>query len=361
MPLARVTLVLVLSVGVLVGCRKPDSEQRALPPPPLPSTSAAVAAVVGSVLADVRSRLSVAAPAWQLQPLAFGSRLFVRLQQDGAQVYSVPELKLLYEQKLSGPRGVVALPGGSVLVVGDVAAYRVDPGARRAVELAPVPWVPGTVLLPERRDPGTVWGVQRGGRLFVQQKLVKKGDTGASEPISLDGYEGGAVAALRDAAFLFRSTAGVSRSMPRGRPLAYATPFDAWRILPAPRVDQAWLVGADGSVERVQLADRLSVVQKLSLGAAPIDVTSNRDYLAAVVVDEPKGTERRFRLVVHTNEGAPVLDRPLPPGPAATGENWSEATVRDRHVALSESEPLVAVGGSGALEILKLPGGEKVL
>jgi hypothetical protein len=64
---------------------------------------------------------------------------------------------------------------------------------------------------------------------------------------------------------------------------------------------------------------------------------------------------------VFTNDGAPVLDRPLSPGAPATGENWSQAAVRDRNVALSESEPLVAVGGSGALEILKLPRGEKIL
>jgi hypothetical protein len=358
MPLGRA--ILVLSLAVFVGCRDTGSK-RALPPPPVPSGSSALAAAVGSVLADVRSRLSVAAPSWQLQPLAFGQGLLVRLRGDGAEVYSVPQLKLLYEQKLSGPRGVVALAGGSVLVVGEGAAYRVDPGARRALEIAPVPWVPGTVLLPERREPGIVWGVQRGGRLFVEQKLMKKGEFLASELLSLEGYEGGPVTSLRDAAFLFRSNAGVSRSMPRGRPRTYPTPFEAWRILPAPRVDQAWLVAADGAVERVQLADRLAVVQKLSLGAAPIDVAANGDYLAAVVVDEPKGSERRFRLVVLTNDGAPVLNRPLPPGPPATGENWSEAAVRDRNVALSEFEPLVAVGGVGALEILKLPTGEKVL
>jgi hypothetical protein len=359
MPLGRATL--VLSLVVLVGCRDGGSKPRVLPPPPAASGSAALAAVVGSVLADVRSRLSVAAPSWQLQPLAFGNALFVRLREDAAEVYAVPQLKLLYEQKLSGPRGVVALAGGSVLVVGEAAAYRVDPGARRALELAPVPWVPGTVLLPERRDPGIVWGVQRGGRLFVEQKLLKKGELQASEPLSLDGYEGGAITSLRDAAFLFRSTAGVSRSMPRGRPRAYPTPFEAWRLLPAPRIDQAWLVAADGAVERVQLTDRVTVVQKLSFGAAPIDVTANRDYLAAVVVDEPKGSERRFRLVVFANDGTRVLERPLPPGPPATGENWSEAAIRDRNVALSESEPLVAVGGVGALEILKLPSGEKIL
>lgn len=351
---------LVLTFAVFLGCRDADSNKRALPVP-RPSSSDALSRAVGSVLADMRSRLSVAAPAWQLQPLAFGSRLFVRLREESAEVYSVPELKLLYEQKLSGPRGAVALAGGAVLVVGESEAYRVDPGAKRAVEIAPLPWVPGTVLLAERREPGIVWGVQRGGRLFVEQKLVKKDERRANEPFSFEGYEGGAVTALRDAAFLFRSSAGVSRSMPRGRPVVYATPFDAWRILPAPRVDQAWLVAADGAVERVQLTDRLSVVQKLSLGAAPIDVAANRDYLAAVVVDEPTGAERRFRLVVLTNEGARVLDRPLSPGPPATGENWAEAAVRDRSVALSESEPLVAVGGSGALQILKLPSGEQAL
>lgn len=352
---------LVSMFGLAFGCRQAEPEKRALPPPVPSASSDVVAQIIGSTLVDVRSRLSVAAPAWQLQPLAFGRGLFVRLREASAEVYSVPELKLLYEQTLSGPRAVTPITGGSVLVVGEAAAYRVDPGARRAVELAPVTWVPGTVLLPERREPGVVWGVQRGGRLFVEHKLVKPGARLESEPLSLEGYEGGAVTSLRDAAFLFRSSSGVARSMPRGRPVAYKTPFAAWRVLPAARVDQAWLIAEDGSVERVQLADRLFVVQKFSLGAAPVDVAASKDVLAAVVVDEPRGAERRFRLVVFTPDGAPVLDRPLPAGPPAVGENWAEAAVRDRTVALSETEPLIAVGGAGALQILKLPSGDKVL
>jgi hypothetical protein len=166
---------------------------------------------------------------------------------------------------------------------------------------------------------------------------------------------------LRDGALLYRSNDGVRRGMPGGRSERFRPEVEAWRLLPGRRIDQAWAITADGSIELWQLTDRVVRVTAFTLGAPPFDVTASESHLAAVVVDEGANRPRRFRLLVFTAEGERVLERALPEGPPPQGENWAELAVRDRHVALSSTEPLVAVGGPGALTVFRLPGGETVL
>jgi hypothetical protein len=160
--------------------------------------------------------------------------------------------------------------------------------------------------------------------------------------------------------FLYRSTDGVRRALPEGRPQPFAPDFRPWRLLPGRRVDEAWAVAEDGRVELWQLGERLLVKARFTAGAAPFSAAASSDYLALVLVDET-AAERRFRLRVFQNDGTPILERVLPPGPPETGEDWTEVAVRDRHVALSETEPLVAVGGPGALQVFRLPAGDQVL
>jgi hypothetical protein len=311
------------------------------------------------VLASVRARISLAAPAWQLQPLCFGRHLLVRLQSDRVEVITLPELATALEKKLDGARGVVAIAGGSIVAVGANVALRLDPGAKAPVRLPPVPWLPGTLLLPERRDSNFLWAVASVGKSFLRQRLVLDPAGAFDKEITLEGYDGGPVTALRDGAFLYRADGGVRRSLPEGRPRPFATEFAPWRLLPGRRVDEAWAVAEDGRIELWQLGERLLVKARLTAGAAPFDAAASPDYLALVVIEEPGNAERRFHLRVFGNDGALVLDHTLEPGPPETGEDWTELAVRDRHVALSDTDPLVAVGGTGALEVFRLPGGER--
>jgi hypothetical protein len=133
-----------------------------------------------------------------------------------------------------------------------------------------------------------------------------------------------------------------------------------WRLLSGRRIDQAWAVAADGTVELWQLTGRVHVLRRFELGAAPFDVASNEAYLAAVVVEEGKGP-RRFLLRVFDDQGIRVLERELPPDPPARGDKWAVKAVADRHVVLGDPEPIVAVGGPGALQVWALPNGASLL
>ncbi len=356
---------LLFAAGALsCSCRHEPSPQRSAPSAPAfaaPPEESPGARAVASVLASVHEKISLAAPAWQLQPLAFGRHLLVRLEQDRVEVLSTPELTSNMEVKLDGARAAVALAGGSVVVAGASAALRLDPGAKAPVRLPPIAWFPGTLLVPERRDSNLVWALHAGGKSSVRQRLALDPTLSFDKEVTLEGYNGGALASLRNGAFLFASAGGVRSALPENRPRSFSTEFPPWRLLPARRVDQAWAVAADGRVELWQLGDRLLVKQRFSAGAAPFDADASPDYLALVVVDEPGDAERRFRLLVFDNDGNRVLEHALAPGAPESGRDWTELAVRDRHVVLSESDPLVAVGGPGALEVLRLPTGERLL
>jgi len=355
-------LVATALLGTAACERAPEPRQEV---PPEPSATADPAELreraVASALASVRSRLPLAAPDWRLQPLASGRRLLVRTTDDKVEAYRTDDFKLAFEKTLDGPRGTVELAGGSVLVVGKDATLRVDPGANKPVVLPPFVFMPGTELLPERRDPGTVLIVERATRSLLKQPLSRAADAGRGESLPLDEYDGGPIAVMRDGAVLYRGSGGVRRAMPGGRPRSLTTAFVPWRLLPGRRVDQAWAVAADGSVELWQVGERLVVQAKLALAAPPFDVTASSEYFGAVTVEEGAGKARVFRLSVFTNEGERILDEALAPGPSAEGEGWAARAVRDRHVALGETEPFVAVGGAGALRVLRLPEGTVLL
>jgi hypothetical protein len=218
--------------------------------------------------------------------------------------------------------------------------------------------------VPERRDQGFLWAVQRENRVLARHRFPRANAAPPSgqDLVTPEGYEGGPLTVLRDGALLYRASDGIRRGLP-GSPRSerYRAELAPWRLLPARRIDQAWAIGADGAVELWQLTDRLVVVNRFALGAAPFDVAASETHLGAVVIDEGRGVPRRFRLLVHSNEGARVLERVLPDGPPPVGENWAELAVRDRHVALSGTEPLVAVGGSGSLRVYRLTDGTTAL
>jgi hypothetical protein len=360
--LARAAL---LAVGLGAGCEKAPPPE----PPAIPSgrseeeiRAERTEQAVASALASVRSRLSLAAPEWELQPLATGRRLLVRLTLDKLEAYALPDAKLAFEKPLDGPRAAVTIAGGSVVAIGRLDSFRVDPGAKEPARLPSLVYTPGTLVLPERRDSASLWNLERATRSLLKQPLVSGPQAIRGHTVALDGYDGGPVTVLRDGAVLFRAGREVRRAMPGSRPqVLRGSALEPWRLLPGRRIDQAWAVAADGAVEHWQLTDRVQVLERFALGAPPFDVASNETHLAAVVVKEGGAGPRRFLLRVFDEKGTPALERDLPPDPPPRGDQWAVRAVADRHVVLGEPEPIVAVGGPGALRIWSLPGGSLLL
>jgi hypothetical protein len=276
-------------------------------------------------------------------------------------VYSMPAGALLFQWPVVEGRGAVQIAGGSVVVVAKAEAFRVDPGAKEPIRLPPIPFLPGTVLLPDRKDSSGLWSVHSVGHVLARHVLDISGKRRIEDVVPLADYDGGPVTAMRDGALLYRASDGVRRALPGGRAHPLKSALVPWRLLPGRRVDQAWAVAENGAVELWQVGERIAVVARRSLDAAPFAVAASAEYFAAVVVEEGKGTPRRFRLVVLSEKGDAVMRVDLPDEAPVQGEKWAALAGRDRHVALADSEPLVAVGGPGSVRVLRIPDGQSVL
>jgi hypothetical protein len=357
-----VRLVVVLLAFLGLGCEREGVSERRDAAMFAPSGPSRRERAVASVVASVRGReLRIGAPEWQLQPLAFGRGLLVRLAADRVEAYAMPAGERLFEHPLEAPRGTVEIAGGSVVVVAGDQSLRVDPGAREPVRLPAVPFLPGTVLVPDRRDSSGLWSVHVAGRVLARHVLAISDRRTVQGVVPLTDYDGGPVAAMRDGALVYRAKNGVRRALPGGRAHPLKCDIVPWRLLAGRRVDQVWAIAANGDVELWQIADRIVVVARHTLGAAPFDVAANSEYLAAVVVEEGTGAPRRFRLVLLSEKGEAVLRHDLGGDPPVEGERWAALAGQDRHVALAETEALVAVGGPGGFRVLSIPGGETVL
>jgi hypothetical protein len=361
--IAPVRAFVVLTVLLAFGCERERTVERPDASPSLaPSGPSPGARVAASVVASVRAReLRVGAPPWQLQPLAFGRNLLVRLAADRVEAYSMPAAERLFEVPFEKPRGTVEIAGGSLVVVGAGSSLRIDPGAKEPVRLSGVPFLPGTVLVPDRKDSSGLWLVHSAARVLARHVLDISGKQSIHAVVPLADYDGGPITAMRDGALIYRAGTGVRRALPGGRAHPFSCDIVPWRLLPGRRVDQAWAIDETGNVELWQVGDRIAVLARHALGAAPFDVATDGQYLAAVVVEEGTGAPRRFRLVVLSEKGEQLLGNDLGAEPPAEGDRWAALAGQDRHVALSDAEALVAVGGPGGMRVLEIPSGRVVL
>lgn len=354
------------ALGLLLGTGCDREPVRPVPAGPSASEVASarqaiVAKLVASALSDVRAhKLELAAPEWEECRVAFGRRLLVRLGPSTLDAFSVPSMTPLFSEPLEGPRGLVELAGGSVLAIGAEVTLRVDPDAKTPLRLPRVPATPGAVFLPERRNSTQIWAVHRGAGIAARHELSLERELSLTDTITLEGYDGGPIAAMKNGELLYRSSDGVRITVPEGRPRRARAELRAWRLLPARRVDQAFALTADGQVELWQLGQGLLVRQRTSLGGRPISATSSGDRVAAVLVHEtPSG--RSFELRVLSADGKGAFQRPLGAPAATLDEDWAAKLVADHGVALSESDDFVAVGGPTRLRVFALADGKAVL
>jgi hypothetical protein len=352
-----------LAILAVLGCdREPP---RALPAGPSPSQVASarqaiVTKLVASALSEVRARkLELVPPEWEDRRVAFGRRLLVRLGSSRLEAFAVPSMTPLFSEALEGPRGLVELPGGSVLAIDVDAALRIDPDAKTPVRLPRISATPGVVFLPERRNSAQVWAVHRSGGIAARHELALDRKLSLLDTITLEGYDGGPIAAMKNGELLFRSADGVRITVPEGRPRSARADIRPWRLLPARRVDQAFAVSAEGEVRLWQLGEGLLVRRRLELGSRPISAASSGDVLAVVTVKEaPAG--RAFELRVIGPEGETLLSLPLGAPAEPLGEDWAAKLVAEHDVSISESDGLVAVGGPSRLRVFSLRDGKSV-
>lgn len=367
---------LLAAVGLLACSRdeppepaEPPREKPALPlsaapalpsaPAPRPPSSAAALAI-----AEVRKRaLSLAAPDAAPPRLAFGRGFLVQARSDGVRLLDSTSGAELASVPLREPRAVAPMPWGSVLAVGLDESLRLDPGGRVLRGLTRLSLLPGAEVLPSLETLERVWIVDRRARSLQRVALSADAGLGLEAQAEVPEFDGRAFTMLRDGSWAFSSGNGLLVRSSGGRTRSFALPTPPggiWRMLPAPRIDQVWLVTETGDLVLVELGERARVVRTVATGLVPFAVAATPTRLAFVSVSPPPQDPRRFFLHVYTPLGERVFTDELASAAMTAHSDWVESVLRERHLTLG-GEPLrIAVGGADSVRVYDAVAGTRL-
>jgi hypothetical protein len=130
-----------------------------------------------------------------------------------------------------------------------------------------------------------------------------------------------------------------------------------WRLLPAARLDQLWVVSEDGEVELWTLIPNAPLVRKFRVAERPYEAVAAADALAFVTVVQERGQARHFLAIVYNGKGTERFRVELPNDPATSSENWLSNVTQNKGIAVSEGEKKLAVGGPTWLRLWDLETG----
>jgi hypothetical protein len=244
---------------------------------------------------------------------------------------------------------------GSLIALGLTGGVRLESRFTKPRAFAHVAFFPGAALFPDLSDPSHFFVFYAGEKQLLHYAF--EAEAGSFLPIEdqfpLEGCVGAPVL-LRDGAFVCTTTDGIERRAPRGRETRFKLPtvVGAVRLVPAKRLDELFAVLATGEVIHVRLQVGAPVLGTFQLPARPFAAVGNAEALAFVLVSRPApGSPRHFTLSVTDLEGQERYKAELPSPSASAGDDWLETVIGDKNLAISEFEPLVAVGGPDSVGV----------
>jgi hypothetical protein len=322
-------------------------------PAPLPSLLPPIA----RALEDVREqKLEILPPRDVTSSVFFGKGRLAQAMGDKVVFRDTKDGAVIAESTLGGVRDLTAGVDGSLIALGARGGARLEPNSAKPRTFPHVAFFPGAALFPDLEDPTHFYVYYAGeGQLF---HYAFGAEAGTFLPID-DTYTLagciGALALTRDGAFLCTTADGVERRAPRGHEARFKLPqgvSPAVRLIPAKRLDEVFSVSQTGEVVRLRLQQGVPVLGRFQLPALPYAAAGNGEALAFVLVSAPApGTARRWTLLVTDFDGQERFKVDLVSKAAPASEDWLEAVLGDKNLAISELGPLVAVGGSSSITV----------
>jgi hypothetical protein len=290
--------------------------------------------------------------------LAFGRGVLGQLTDNEVRVFDTRDFKLRGSHSLEGPRVLVELADGGLLAVGSSQALRFDPhNGKFSTSPRPVLLLPGVELRADAVSADRVWLFDAGSSSDASARppklssfLLTPSAVGLLLPdreASLELEPGGVLGATREGVWLYVGKKQAERLGPGGARLSKLRMpelTDLLWMLPARRLDQAYLVHSGGGVSRAVVSPTFKQLGSVRLAGAPWAAVSGDEgrLLAAIVVT---GEGPRFELQLLDAE-LEASGRASLPSEAPTGtEDWLKVVTRNQDLAASAHEPRVAVGG----------------
>ncbi len=356
-----------LSLLVLVACdarrhpprgRPPHSALSGAPAPEAaPSAEPPLLPPIAQALQEVHEqKLEILPPRDETPRLAFGKGRLAQAMDDKVVYRDTRDGSVVAESALGAVRALTDGVDGSLIALGLSGGALLEPHSSKPRAFAHVAFFPGAALFPDLADP-THFYVYYGG----EQQLFHyafEAEAGSFLPIEdrfpLAGCVG-TPALTRDGAFLCSTADGIERRAPRGREARFKLPLGVSagvRLLPAKRLDELFSVAQTGEVVHLRLQLGMPVLGRFQLPALPFAAAANAEALAFVLVSAPApGSLRHWVLLVTDFEGRERFKTDLVSKEAPPSEDWLKAVIGDKNLAISEFEPLVAVGGAESVGV----------
>jgi len=316
-------------------------------------------AVVEFKKALEQNKLELAPRALHEPKLAFGRGVLGQLAGDSFIVFDLRDFEPLVRQPLERPRALLTLADGGLLAVGSRDLLLWQPGWSHPKIMQRPTLLPGVELYADAQRGDRFWVFDagsaelRGYHLEPGSSLLLDG-----EVFRLDSPGGGVVGLSREAVWLYLTAGRLERRAPNGERLSVVpfpeAPRPTW-ILPARRLDEAWLLDASGRLSQWLIAATPKEQRKAELGASVLAADVGRDgqLFAAVLVSRPGP---RFELELRGPDLAPIARVPLPSDPPTGQDDWVARVTRNQELCVAQHDDRVAVGGPDRLLVFDAQG-----
>jgi len=302
-------------------------------------------------------KLKIVPPREPIAQLAFGKDWLAVAASDKVIFRNVASGEPVFEADTGAVQAVVEGAGGELVALGEKSSFWLLPSDPKPKPFSRVVFFPRSQLQPDREDPLHFY-------LFdsADAELAHYSMTETSGPFLLaetyypfDDYLG-ALGLLRDGAFVYATVGGgLTRNAPRGRKTDFKLPpgtSEPWRLLPGKRLDDVFSVGRAGQVVQFRLEAGLPALLRFHLPEPPVEAAAGPDALAFVLASAPRaGAARHWSLLVTDLAGQTRFRVDLPAPHEEPDEGWMARLVKDKSLAISSFQPLVAVGGPHGVSV----------
>jgi len=332
----------------------PSADKRQ--PPPTPSV----------VVLQRETQLEIPARREDAQRIAFSRRRLAVLGDERWVVWDLASWKLLASIPVQQPRRLAVMADGAFVVAAGDVTLRLEQHETQPALLPRLLLLPRSHLWPDRRAALTLWVPV--GRTLYQYQLPGPDNPPATRLVPSaehplpDCDEQGFVG-LNDGSFLFTAGSDLTRFFPAGKSVKGPAPVDSanvWRLLPAPRIDRAWLATVDGNLKLLDFNRDFAVVGSLQLGETPFDIAVDGERMAVVSTTQGPNQPRRWAVTLLDTEGKRLFEHELPPAQRPDQDDWVAQEIRNRGVVLAPNRPWLAVGGPDSVTVWRTDNGKVV-
>lgn len=316
----------------------------------------ALPSAIVETLQAVHERLELQPPNTPPQQLEFGPGRLLQASRTHVLLRDTVQGESLSDVSLGTVLAVAHGSDGALFGLGLNGGVRFEPQLKKARAFPHAPFFPDSTLFPDLERPQQFYVYYPAEQALL--RYMFEVEAGALLPIEARIPVEGCVSApaqLRDGALACRTRTGFARRAPRGARTDFNSVTELgqpFRLLPAKRLDELYAVDRGGEVRQVRLAPGAPVLAAFKLPLPPFAAAANSESLAFILVSAPEANEgRRWSLLVTSFEGQTQMEAELPSPPAPADDDWAKTLALDKNLAISEFEPLVAVGGAAQVTV----------